>query len=183
MVKEKESIEDQLLEALDKQTEPYAAWKAPGVKEQIQKSTAVVRAKADYTKEVKGPEIREKFEAYSTDALTAAGLGGNGDPKMLAHQFRLDLGDHYSEFHEALKMGDSDTMGKLTKDALENKVGVAQLESIIERMSLLTPDARIGLGKKLVAKVGGKDYVSAITNPGQLAQTLTRQKAMAEAYK
>lgn len=183
MAKEKESIEDQLLEALDKQTEPYAAWKALGVKEQIQKGTAVVRAKADYTKEVKGPELTDKIEAYATDFYTAAGMGGNGDPKMLAHQLRVDLGDHYGELREALKIGDPDTAGKLTKDAFENRVGAAQLESIIEKIGSLAPDARIGLGKKLVAQVGGKDYVSAITNPGQLAQTLTRQKAMAEAYK
>lgn len=182
MTKEKESIEDQLLEALDKQTEPYAAWKAPGVKEQIQKGTAAVRA-ADYTKEVKGPKLTDQIERYATDFYTAANMAGNGEPKMLAHQLRVDLGDHYVELREALKIGDPDTAGKLTKDAFENRVGTAQLESIIERIGSLAPDARIELGKKAVAKVGGTDYVTAITNPGQLAQTLTRQKAMAEVYK
>ncbi len=181
MARKEEGIEDQLLEALDKQTEPYAAWKAG--KEEIQKGTAAVRGKADYIAETKGPELVDKVEGYATDLYTAMGREGNGNPKMLAHHLRTALGENYNPFREALKTGDVDTAGKLTKDAFENEVGVAKLESIIEKVGNLAPEARIGFGKKAVGKVGGKDYVTAATNPAQLAQTLTRQKALAEAYK
>lgn len=183
MARKEESIENQLLEQLDKQTEPYSAWRTPGVKEGIQRGTGAVRAKADYTKEVKGPKLIDRVESYATDLYTAMGREGNGDPTMLAHHLRTALDKNYEPFREALKIGDVDTAGKLTKDAFENEVGVAQLESIVEKIGNLAPDARIGLGKKAVIKLGGTDYVSAATNPAQLAQSLTRQKALAEQYR
>ena len=181
MPKEEESIEDRLIKELDGATEPHAAWEA--AKPELQKGTAAVAAKPKYQSKVKGPELTDKVEGYATDFYAAMGQEGSGDKKMLAHRFRTMLGDNYGTLRQALKIGDTDTAGKLTRDAYENEVGAAQLNAIIERMTSLPSDVRVTSGKKLVAKVGGKEYAEAVARPDILANVLSKQKSLAEHYK
>lgn len=166
-----------LVGELDKQTEPYAAWNT--AQKDIQKGTGVIRAKADYTKAVSGAKVTDTVEGYATDFYG----GKKEDATMLAHRLRSDLGENYGQFRNALKHGDPDRANALIRDATEGKFAAAGLEGVIERIQALSPDERIAAGKKLVEKVGGNDYVAAITNPGALAQTLTQQKRLAENYK
>ena len=180
MAKEKPVIEDVLLEELEKETEPHAAFRAG--KKELQKGTAAVRAKADYTTEVKGPELIERAEAYATDLYTAMGRSGNQDPKMLAYNLKRALGDKYSPFLSALKVGDVDTANQLTRAAYEEEVGNAKLESIIQKLGQLPPDSRIRFGRKVVRGLG-TDYFKAAAEPGILVQSLTDQKRIAERYK
>lgn len=171
------SIVDKLVGELDKQTEPYAAWK--GAKGEIQKGTGATRANAAYTKEVKGAKAIDQVEAYAVDFYG----GKTGDAKELAHMLRIDLGDNYGQFRAALKQGDVDTANKLARDAGESRYLSANLEGTVERLSQLSPDERIAAAKKMVTKAHGNDYVAAATNPGQLARVLTQQKLMAETYR
>ena len=174
------SVED-LVKALEEQTEPHAAWKL--AKEDVQKGTGTIRGKADYTAETKGPALVDKVEAYASDFYGAMGKGGNQDAKQFAHQLRTDLGDNYGPFRNALKIGDPDEANKIAKDALVNRYGAAKVAPVIEKISLLSPEERIEAGKRLVGKIpGGKDYVLAATNPAGIVGALSQMKLMAENY-
>ena len=172
-----DSIVDKLVGELDKQTEPYAAWK--GARKTIQKGTGAARANPSYTTEVKGAKVIDQVEGYAVDFYG----GKKEDAKMLAHTLRIDLGQNYGQFRAALKQGDIDTANKLARDAGESRHLAASLEGTVERLSQLSPDERIAAGKKLAKNAGGNDYVAAATDPGRLAQVLTQQKLMAENYK
>jgi len=179
----KESIEDQLLKSLEEQTEPHYAWRKEGVKKEIQKGTAAIRANVDYTAEKKGPEIIAQFEALSTDLYTVMGREGNGNPKMLAHHLRTALGEeNYLGVKESLKIGDVDEAIRSIKNALRGEVEAAQLGSTLEKIALLAPEARIKFGKDAVKRIGGTDYVTAATNPAQFVGLLKQQKAIADHY-
>lgn len=172
-----EDIAKRLVGELDRQTEPYAAWKA--AKPAIQKGTGTTRAKKDYMEEAFGPKLTDRVEGFATDLYG----GKKEDATHLAHTLRVELGENYGQFRAALRQGDIDTANKLVRDATEARYFAAGLEGTVERLTSLDPDKRIAAGKVLAEKVGGNDYVLAATNPSQLAQTLNRQKQLAEAYK
>ena len=172
-----ESIVMRLVGELEKQTEPYAAWKAG--KGTIQKGTGATRAKSDYLTEAFGPKLTDRVEAFAVDYLG----GKREDATQLAHALRLDLGDNYGQFRTALMHGDVDTANKLARDATEGRYSAAGLEGIVERLNSLKPEERIAAGKELAKRAGGDDYVAAASRPDLLAQTLSRQKALAETYK
>ena len=172
-----ENIVNKLIGELDKQTEPYAAWKT--AKPTIQKGTGATRAKKYYMEETFGPKLTDKFEGFAVDYLG----GKREDATMLAHTLRMELGENYGQLRSALRHGDIDTANKLVRDATEGKYLTAGLEGTVERLNSLKPDERIAAGKQLAKKAGGDDYVAAATNPAQLANTLVRQKQLAEAYK
>ena len=176
------ALEDDLLAALDEQTEPHAAWKAG--KEDIQKGTAAVRGKKDYTVGVKGPEVIDTIESYATDLYTGMGRAGNGDPKILANNLRTTLGEeNYGILRGALERGDVDEANKVVKDGLVDEVGAAKLNPILEKTQLLPSDARLKWSKKAVEKVGGTEYMRAATSPAGIARALGQQKTLASAYK
>jgi hypothetical protein len=172
-----EDIVSELVNALDQQTEPYAAWKES--KGAIQKGVTATTGKADYFEETFGPKLTDKIEGFAVDFYG----GKEQDKKMFAHIIRQDLGENYGEFRESIKRGDVVTANKMVRDVSENKVYGAGLEQTIEKLSSLSPDERIDAGKKLAHMIGGDDYVAAATNPGQLAGNLRGQKRIAEAYK
>ncbi len=172
-----EDIVTKLIGELDRQTEPYAAWKT--AKPAIQKGTGSTRAQKKYLTDVFGPELTARVEEFAIDYLG----GRKGDSAMLAHTLRAELGENYVQFRSALRHGDIDTANKLARDATEGKYFAAGLEGTVERLNSLDPGKRIAAGKELAKKAGGDDYVAAATNPGQLAQTLLRQRQLAEAYK
>ena len=173
----KEDIVTKLVGELDTQTEPYAAWNA--AKEAIQKGTGSTRAQKKYLTAAFGPELTDRIEDYAVDFYG----GRKVDAKHLAHDLRTDLKEKYWEFRAALRQGDIDTANKLIRDATENRYNAAGLEAIMERIKSLKPDERIAAGKKLARTIGADDYVTAATDPEQLADTLRRQKGLAEAYK
>lgn len=174
-------LEDDLLAELDKQAEPHAAWEAG--KKEIQKGTAAVRGKADYTAGVKGPKLVERVETYATDLYTGMGRAGNGDPKILAHTLRTTLGQQYGAFRDALEIGDADQANQLVKTALVNEVGAAKLQPTLDKIALAPSDTRLAWGKKAVAKVGGTEYMTAATNPEEFAISLGQLKQVAARYK
>ena len=176
------ALEDDLLAELEKQVEPQAAWKLG--KEEIQKGTAAIAGKADYTTETKGPELVDKVKGYATDLYTAMGRQGNGDPDMLAQNLKTALGDqNYGEFRTALGRGDRDEANNLVKTALEQEISTAKLMPIFQKTQLAPSDTRLAWGKKAVEKVGGTDYMRAAANPGELAQILGQLKNIASTYK
>ena len=172
-------VED-LVRALEEQTEPHAAWNL--AKEDVQKGTGTTAGKADYAAGTKGPELVDTVNAFAKDFYGAMGKGGNMDPEQLGHQLRIDLGDNYGPFRNALKIGDVDEVNKLAKDALVNRYGAAKITPVIEKISLLSPEERLAVGKQLVDKVGGTDYVRAATDPGGILQALSQMKLTAEKY-
>lgn len=176
MPKEEDPVKEILAE-LDKQTEPYAAWK--GAKGTVEKGSKATVGTGKYIKERKGANVVGAVEEFAVDWYG----GKKEDARSLAHMLRVDLGNHYLEFRQALKVGDELTAAKLVRDATEGKYFSANLEAITERLSVQTPDKRIAVGKELAKRVHGDDYVSAATNPQQLADVLGRQKQLAMAYK
>ena len=178
----KMSIEDDLVDELEKQAVPYAAFTA--AKGETQKGTSAVKAKAK-TGGLEGQAVIDEFEALATTFYEAAGRKGS-DAKHYASNLRRALGnDNYQSLLEAIGIGDIDEVTKLMKDAHVGDVGTSKLEAIVARLGKLKPDEAISAGKKMIAKLGGTaaDYVKAITNPGQLYQALTRQKIQAYAFK
>ena len=176
------ALEDDLLAELEKQVEPQAAWKLG--KEEIQKGTAAIAGKADYTAETKGPELVDKVKGYATDLYTAMGRQGNGDPDMLAQNLKTALGDqNYGEFRTALGRGDRDNANNLVKTAHVNQLSVAKLQPTIEKIQLSPSDTRVAWGKKAVEKVGGTEYMKTATDPGELAGLLGKLKSIAAHYK
>lgn len=172
-----EDLIKKLIDELDRQTEPYAAWNS--AKPAIQRGTGTTRAVKGYMEETFGPKLTDKVEEFAVDYLG----GKKEDASHLAHTLRSELGEHYGQFRAALRHGDVDTANKLVRDATESKYLAAGLEGTVERLNSLKPDERIAAGKELAKKAGGDDYVAAATNPGQLAETLVRQKQLAETYK
>lgn len=174
------ALEDDLLAELEQQTEPQAAWKLG--KEEIQKGTAAIAGKADYTTETKGPELVDKVKGYATDLYTAMGRQGNGDPDMLAQNLRATLGEQYAGFETALGRGDRDQANNLVKTALEDEISSAKLNPIIQKTQLAPSDTRLTWGKKAVEKVGGTEYMRAATRPDQFAGNLATLKEVAQRY-
>lgn len=172
-----EDIVNKLVGELDKQTEPYAAWKA--AKPAIQKGTQATTAKKDYWEEAFGPKLTDRVEGFAVDFYG----GKKEDATHLAHTLRVELGNNYGQFRSALRQGDVPSAEKLARDATESKYFAAGLEGTVERLNSLEPDKRIAAGKELAKKAGGDDYVLAATDPSQLAQVLNRQKQLAETYK
>ena len=178
----KMALEDDLLAELEKQVEPQAAWKLG--KEEIQKGTAAIAGKADYTAETKGPELVDKVKGYATDLYTAMGRQGNGDPDMLAQNLKTALGtQNYGEFRAALGRGDRDEANNLVKTAHVEQLDAAKLQPTIEKIQLAPSDTKLAWSKKAVEKVGGTEYMRAAANPETLAQTLVQLKNIASAYK
>jgi len=175
------ALEDDLLAELEEQTEPQAAWKV--ARGEVQKGTAAVRGKSDYTTDVKGPELVDRVETYATDVYTAMGRAGTGDPKMLAHNLKTTLGEeNYGQLRGALERGDVDDANKLIKDSLVDEIGDARLNPILEKTLLLPSDERLKWSKMAVEKVGGTEYMRVATNPAGLVRVLGQQKALAAAY-
>ncbi|MEK6948718.1 MAG: hypothetical protein AABX34_00755 [Nanoarchaeota archaeon] len=172
-----EDIVNKLVGELNRQTDPYAAWKTG--KATIQKGTGATRAKKDYMEEAFGPKLTDRVEGYATDFYG----GKKEDATQLAHTLRVELGQNYGQFRAALRQGDVDTANKFARDAVETRYFTAGLEGTVERLTSLSPDQRIAAGKDLAKRAGGDDYVAAATDPGQLAQVLAQQKRLAESYK
>lgn len=175
------ALEDDLLAELEQQTEPQAAWKLG--KEEIQKGTAAIAGKADYTTETKGPELVDKVKGYATDLYTEMGRAGNGDPDMLAHNLRTTLGQQYGAFEAALGRGDRDEANKLVKDTHVGQIYTAKLRPVLEKINLAPSDTRVAWGKKAVEKVGGTEYMKAAASPDDFVALLTQIKEQAQVYK
>lgn len=179
------ALEDDLLNELEQQAEPQFAWKLG--KEEIQKGTAAIAGKADYTTETKGPELVDKVKGYATDLYTAMGIQGNGDPDMLAHNLTTSLGgpnsDTYGSFEAALRRGDRDEAGNIVKNAHITQLSAAKIRPIIEKIQLAPSDTQLAWSKKAVEKVGGTEYMTAAKNPLELHQVLQQLKLNASHYK
>ena len=175
------ALEDDLLNELEQQAEPQAAWKLG--KEEIQKGTAAITGKADYTTETKGPELVDKVKGYATDLYTAMGRQGNGDPDMLQNNLRTALGQNYTAFRTALGRGDRDEANAIVKTEHVNQLSEAKAQPILEKINLAPSDTRVAWGKKAVEKVGGTEYMTAAANPGDLINALIQLKANASHYK
>jgi len=178
---------DELVKEIEGQSEVHSAWK--GSKAQTQKGTVATKGKATYSTETTGPELENKVQGYALDLYTARGEQGNGDKKILASNLRTLLvegqGGHYSDFEEALKIGDVDEANKLVKDAFTQKYGTAYASSTIAKATHLPVEERVKFGKAAIGKVGGgaADYVLAATNPGAVLGALSRERQAAYVFK
>lgn len=175
------SIEDDLVDELEKQAVPYAAFEA--AKPETQKGTSAVKAKAK-TGGLEGQAVIDEFETLATTFYEAVGRKG-GDAKHYASNLRRALGDNYQPLLEAIGIGDVDEVTKLMKDAHVSDLGTSKLEAIIARLQKLKPDEAISAGKKMIAKLGGTaaDYVKAITSPGDIYRVLSQQRRLAYNFK
>lgn len=169
---------DELVKALEEQTEPYHAFDL--AKEDVQGGTGVTRGKAGYTKGVKGSELVDHLQHYAIDFYGGMKRAGNLDPDQLHHQLKQDLGQEgYSKLRGALEHGDIDAANNIAKEGLVDQYGAAKAGPIIEKISLLEPDKRIAAGRKLVTLAGGKDYAAAAEHPEMVLKILSQQKALA----
>lgn len=173
---------DEIISQLEEEATPNSAWKK--AKPKVQKGTKYMRTADDYSTETKGQALVERVESYATDLYGAIGESGSGDKQINSHRLRTVLGqDNYINFKAALKKGDIDEANKLIKDAFTGEVEEAKLNHTLERFHALSPDEKIDFGKKTVKKIGGADYVTALTAPQEIYKILKQQKAVADAYK
>ena len=107
------SIEDDLVDELEKQSLPYAAFTV--AKGETQKGTSAVKAKAK-TGGLEGQAVIDEFETLATTFYEVAGRKGS-DAKHYASNLRRALGDNYQPLLEAIGIGDVDEVTKLMKDA------------------------------------------------------------------
>ena len=172
---------DELVTELEKQAEPYHAWEAS--RKDIHKGTSMTRKSDKYTKDTKGHDLVKKVEDYAFDFYDGMGIAGNRNKQALAQELRNILGDNYGAFRQSLKKGDIDKANNIARDAYELHIKAAEATPLGEKVGLLEPDDRVAFGKQLMKKIGGKDYVTIATNPIKALEDLSKQKAVAEAYK
>lgn len=174
---------DELIKEIEGQSEVGFSFK--GSKEQTQKGIAAIMAKPDYSAETRGPDLENKVLDYAVDLYTAMGEPGNKNPKILAHQLTTLLGDNYTTFEEALKIGDVGEANKLVKDALTLRYGNAFARSTVSQINKLSADQRVEVGRALVQKLGPEadDYVLAASNPIAVLNALTGQRRAAYQFK
>ena len=167
-----------LHEELDAQAEPHAGYKA--VKEWVDKASGFFRL--NYSRgTTSGPKTREKFEDAAE--LYLKGVGWDIKNKQQAASImRGWLGDNLNAVLEAIKIDDLDEITNLLKDAYIVGTSNAKLSSTVARIGELPSDSKIAFGKEGVKQLGGDDYVTVATNPGQYMLDLTAKRRAADAY-
>lgn len=136
---------------------------------------------------VEGPAIVDKVEEFSALYLFAAGVN-HGDIKdknareLYAHDMRNVLGDDYLSFREAIRMDDIDTALSLAKKAFVQDNYVAKVQSVVERIQLLSPDEQMEWAKQAVKEIDGNNPLAVLQNLSGYISTLRQMKSLRQPY-
>ena len=136
---------------------------------------------------VEGPAIVDKVEEFSALYLLAAGVNhGNVKDKnameQYAHEMRNILGDNYLSFREAIRMDGIDTALALAKNAFVQNSYVAKVESVVERIQLLSPDEQMEWAKQAVKEIDGNNPLAVLQNLSGYISTLRQMKSLRQPY-
>ena len=181
-----EGIVKDLWDRTDAITKPDADFEA--VRAQIRAASESIRA--NYTLPagtLEGQVIVDKVQEFSSLYLNAAGIkfdtGDENRKKELSHQYmKRILGRNYSAFVSAIKTSDIDNALFLAKNAFVNDNYAAQQESVIERLSLLSPAEKTAWATHAAEQIEGNNPLAVLENLPGYFQTLREMRGLRQPY-
>lgn len=134
-----------------------------------------------------GPAIVDKVEEFSALYLSSTGFNfgdttNKGAREHYANYMRHVLGDNYSRLREAIKVDDIDAALSLAKDAFISNNYMAEVQSVVERIQLMSPDDQMKWAKHAVEQIGGNNALAVLQNLGNYINTLRQMKALRQPY-
>jgi len=176
---------DELLEELEKGTEPHA---------EIELSREKVNPAAkEFTSKVSGePVTGEKREDAFNDAakiyneavgIKAEGHGAEQHGYMMRQRVQALGGDASAEVNNAIREGDIGTLLSKFQDAYTATIKSAKDTMTLNKVNALDKNDRLKIYQNVVEKLGGTDELRVVQNPDQALTNLARLKGIAEGYK
>jgi len=181
-----EGIVKDLWDKTDTITKPDADFEA--VRPQIRAALESIRTGYTLpTGTLEGPVIVDKVQEFSSIYLTAAGIkfdtGNEIRNKELSHQYmKRIMGRNYSAFVSAIKTSDIDTALLLAKNAFVNDNYGAEQESVIERLSLLSPAEKTDWATHAAEQIGGNNPLAVLENLPGYFQALREIRGLRQPY-